>query len=74
MAEKTFDTEEEYHRGERKDRNIVMPKTIYQALCDKLGREPTNEEVKADVRRIMEEALVEVAQAGRLAHQRRRRR
>lgn len=29
--------------------------TIYEALKAKLGREPTNAEVKADVKRILEE-------------------
>ena len=30
--------------------------TIYEALRAKLGREPTNDEIKADVRRIIREA------------------
>lgn len=47
--------------------------TIYQALRAKLGREPTNEELKADVRRILEETTQELAEAGRLSHQRRKR-
>lgn len=47
--------------------------TIYEALRQKLGREPTNAELKADVKRIMQEALVETASRGRLPHQRRRR-
>lgn len=33
--------------------------TIYEALRDKLGREPTNAELKADVSRILEEARIE---------------
>lgn len=44
--------------------------TIYEALRDKLQREPTNAEIKADVQRIKEEALVEAATRGRLPHQR----
>lgn len=43
--------------------------TIYAVLKDKLGREPTNAELKAEVQRIKEEALVETAGAGKLAHQ-----
>jgi hypothetical protein len=48
--------------------------TIYQALTQKLRRTPTNAELKADVQRIKEEALVEAASKGKLAHQRGRRR
>lgn len=44
--------------------------TIYEALKAKLGREPTNAELKADVQRIKTEALVEMADKGKLAHQR----
>jgi len=47
--------------------------TIYEALREKLGREPTNAEIKADVQRILEAATVERAERGKLAHQRRRR-
>jgi len=47
--------------------------TIYEALRAKLGREPSNAELRADVRRILEEGLVERAEAGKLAHQKRRR-
>lgn len=46
------------------------PHTIWGKLAERLGREPTNEEVKAEVRRIMEEATVSLAEAGRLPHQR----
>lgn len=44
--------------------------TIYQALWIKLGREPTNMELKADVERIKREAIEELARAGKLRHQR----
>ena len=47
--------------------------TIYEALESKLGRQPTGAELKADVQRITEEAYVQVAQRGRLPHQRKRR-
>ena len=47
--------------------------TIYEALKIKLGREPTNAEIKADMDRISEEGLIERATAGKLPHQRRRR-
>lgn len=50
-------------------RNVRKP-TIYEALVAKLGRVPTNAELKADVQRIKEEALVEMAGKGRLPHQR----
>ena len=45
--------------------------TIYEALKAKLGREPTNAELRADVSRIKESALIETATKGRLRHQRR---
>lgn len=44
--------------------------TIWEALQAKLGRDPTNDEVRADVRRILDEALVERASKGKLPHQR----
>lgn len=44
--------------------------TIYEVLRDKLGREPTHAELCADVRRILTEARIERAEAGRLPHQR----
>lgn len=46
--------------------------TIYEALRQKLGREPSNAELKAEVARIKEEALVDMAMAGKLRHQSRR--
>lgn len=46
--------------------------TIYQALQAKLGREPTNAELKAEIREIMEETLVEMATAGKLPWQHKR--
>jgi hypothetical protein len=46
--------------------------TIYQALVNKLGRLPTNAELKAEIERIKTEALVSVATAGKLPYQRRR--
>lgn len=49
--------------GERKP-------TIYEALKIKLGREPTYAELKSDVERIKEDALVELAGKGKLPHQR----
>jgi hypothetical protein len=36
---------------------MIKP-TIYEALAQKLGREPTNAELKADVRRILDEAAL----------------
>lgn len=48
--------------------------TIYEALVEKLGRVPTNDEIKADVQRIKEDALVELATKGKLPFQRKSRR
>jgi hypothetical protein len=48
----------------------VRKPTIYEALRDKLGREPTNPELRAEVERIKQSALVELAEKGRLPHQR----
>lgn len=50
---------------------MIKP-TIYDALVAKLGRRPTNAEIKADVRRILAEALVDRASTGTLSHQRRK--
>lgn len=47
--------------------------TIWSKLAERLGREPTHAEVKAEVKRILAESLVERAEAGKLAHQRRTR-
>ena len=52
---------------------MAIKLTIYQALRNKLGREPTNAELKADVQRIKTEALIEAASKGKLAYQKRRR-
>lgn len=46
--------------------------TIYEALRQKLGRAPTNAELKADVQRILTEATQDQASRGRLKHQRRK--
>ena len=46
--------------------------TIYEALREKLGREPTNSELKADVQRIKTESLIDMAEKGKLSYQRRR--
>jgi hypothetical protein len=48
--------------------------TIYEVLREKLGREPTNAELKADVQRILQESTVELAMQGKLPHQRKKRR
>lgn len=49
------------------------PNTIWGKLAQRLGREPTNAEAKAEVQRILDESLVSLADAGKLKHQRRRR-
>lgn len=46
--------------------------TIYQNLKTKLNREPTHQELCADVKRILEECTVERSEKGKLAHQRKR--
>lgn len=44
--------------------------TIWNKLAAKLGREPTHAEAAADVRRILDESLIERAGRGQLAFQR----
>jgi hypothetical protein len=46
--------------------------TIYEALRRKLGREPTSAELKADVERIKADGMREMAERGKLRHQRTR--
>lgn len=46
--------------------------TIYEALRRKLGRNPTNAEMRDDVQRIKDEALIERASQDKLSWQRRR--
>lgn len=46
--------------------------TIYDALTLKLGRTPTNAEIKVEINRIGEEVLIDLATKGKLPHQRRR--
>lgn len=48
------------------------PETIWNRLAARLGREPTDNEAAAEVRRILEEAAAERASAGKLPYQRRR--
>lgn len=48
------------------------PDTIWNKLAAKLGREPTDEEATAEVKRILAEGLVDRAEQGKLPHQRRR--
>lgn len=52
----------------------IRPPTIWEALAARLGREPTNAEAAADVRRILEEAHVERATVGKLPYQQKGRR
>lgn len=44
--------------------------TIYEALRAKLKREPTHAELKADVKRVLNDGLIEQAEQGKLKHQR----
>jgi hypothetical protein len=46
------------------------PNTILGKLMTRLGREPTHEEAKAEVQRILEEKTIELAGQGKLRHQR----
>ena len=46
------------------------PDTIWNRLAVRLGREPTDREARDEVRRILAEGLVEMAEAGKLPHQR----
>jgi 8-oxo-dGTP pyrophosphatase MutT (NUDIX family) len=46
--------------------------TIYEALREKLGREPTNAELKQDVERIKSEGMMQAASQGKLGHQRKK--
>jgi hypothetical protein len=51
---------------------MPIPQTIYQALATKLGRIPFNFEIRAEVERIKQDALAELASAGKLNYQRRK--
>lgn len=44
--------------------------SIYSVLAAKLGRAPTDSELRADVQRIRDSVLVDMAAAGKLQHQR----
>lgn len=50
----------------------VRKPTIYEALAEKLRRAPTNAELKAEVQRIKDEAIAELASQGKLPYQRRK--
>lgn len=50
----------------------MIKETIWAALMRKLGRQPTNAEAKAECKRIMADAVREMAEKGRLSFQRRR--
>lgn len=44
--------------------------TIYEALREKLNREPSHAELVSDVKRILTEGMIERAERGKLSHQR----
>lgn len=46
------------------------PNTIWNTLARKLGRQPTNDEAAAEVRRILAEGSAELAAKGKLWFQR----
>lgn len=58
----------------RARRDPAMKPTIYEALQRRLGRKPTNAELKAEVQRILSEGHAQAAQQGKLPWQRARRR
>lgn len=45
------------------------PNTIWNVLARRLGREPTAQEVRDELRRISNESLIERAEQGKLRHQ-----
>ena len=49
---------------------VMRKPTIWEKLTEKLGREPTHREACDDVKRILDEGLVELAEKGKLKHQR----
>lgn len=49
---------------------LMRKPTIYEALMARLGRVPTNEELRADVTRIKREVIQQLAAQGKLPHQR----
>ncbi len=48
----------------------MIRESIWSALARKLGREPTNSEIKEECKRIMAEAIQDMASKGKLAYQR----
>jgi hypothetical protein len=52
--------------------NLTGKPTIYSVLKEKFGREPTNQELKAEISRILEEFTVRRSEAGKLSWQRKR--
>jgi len=48
------------------------PNTVWNRLAAKLGRQPTNAEAAAEVKRIMSDVTVDLAGQGRLRIQRNR--
>lgn len=48
------------------------PNTIWNKLAVKLGRNPTNDEAKAEVKRILNEVTIDMAGKGKLTYQRKR--
>jgi hypothetical protein len=46
------------------------PNTIWSKLAQRLGREPTNAEATAEVKRILADGMMELAAAGKMPHQR----
>lgn len=52
--------------------SLTAKPTIYTALRDKIGREPSYVELNDEVKRILAEGAVDMAARGKLPHQRKR--
>jgi hypothetical protein len=46
--------------------------SVWEKLALRLGRQPTNAEAKAEVQRILDEGLIDLAEKGKLKHQKRK--
>ena len=50
----------------------MRKKTIWESLAEKLEREPTHSETCEEVKRVLQDALIEHANEGKLAYQKKR--
>lgn len=49
----------------------TVQNSIWDKLAERLGRQPTNEEARAEVERILDDAHRQLAEQGKLSRQRR---